>query len=334
MTEFSFDALRRWPDVEADNLFAVDAADRLMLDEAAVALADAGPGGVVVIGDNYGALTLGARSASLPSLRGAPGTAVIRVHQDALVGERALVRNAETLGLVGTFQSISLTRELVSGARVVLLRLPRSLDALDEIAALIAAHADPAVVVFAGGMIKHLALAMNEVLGRHFETVRPGLARQKSRVLRVSGVVADAVRADAAPTDWPKREFHDDLGLWVCAHGGAFAGTRVDIGTRFLLSELDGAKPGAASAIDLGCGTGVIAAALAKSRPEITVLATDHSAAAVASALATAEANGVADRVTVVRDDGLASQADASAELIMLNPPFHMGATVHNGIAT
>ena len=37
MTEFSFDALRRWPDVEADNLFAADAADRLILDEAAAA---------------------------------------------------------------------------------------------------------------------------------------------------------------------------------------------------------------------------------------------------------------------------------------------------------
>ena len=29
-----FDRLRRWPDVEAPNLFAVDASDRLILDEA------------------------------------------------------------------------------------------------------------------------------------------------------------------------------------------------------------------------------------------------------------------------------------------------------------
>lgn len=131
----------------------------------------------------------------------------------------------------------------------------------------------------------------------------------------------------------PEREFHDDLGLWVCAHGGAFAGTRIDIGTRFLLDFLPQAKPGAASAIDLGCGTGVIAAALAVARPGIRVLATDQSAAAVASARATATANGVADRVTVVRDDALSSRADASAELILLNPPFHVGASVHAGAA-
>ena len=320
VTDFSFDSLRRWPDVEANNLFAVDAADRLILDEAAVALADASEGEVVVVGDNYGALTLGAL---------ALGAAGIRVHQDALVGELALARNAEALGRADTFQPMSLTPDLLSGAKVVLLRLPRSLDALDEIVAQIAAHADPTVTIYAGGMIKHLALAMNEILSRHFASVRPGLARQKARVLTVSGAAPDLVG-----DGWPKREFHNDLGLWVCAHGGAFAGTRVDIGTRFLLSVLGEAKPGAASAIDLGCGTGVIAAALAVARPDITVLATDQSAAAVASASATAEANGVVDRVAVVRDDGLANQQDASAELILLNPPFHMGATVHTGLAT
>ena len=325
MTDFSFDALRRWPDAEESNLFAVDAADRLMLDEAGAALADiklanAGPGEVVVIGDNYGALTLGA--AALHAVTG------IRVHQDELSGELALARNATGSGLTGTFRSMPLGPELLSGAKVVLLRLPRSLDALDEAAALIAAHAHPDVTVHAGGMIKHMALAMNEVLGGYFASVRPGRARQKARMLTVTGPLPEV-----ASNGWPKRQFHADLGLWVCAHGGAFAGTRVDIGTRFLLGMLGEAKPDAASAIDLGCGTGVVAAALAVARPGITVLATDQSAAAVASASATADANGVADRVSVLRDDGLAAQADASAELILLNPPFHVGATVHTGAA-
>jgi 16S rRNA (guanine1207-N2)-methyltransferase len=320
VTLFSFDTLRRWPDLEAANLFAVDAADRLLLDDAASAVASAEPGEVVVIGDSYGALSLGA--AALHAVRS------LRVHQDALSGERALACNAEELGLADSFRSLPLGAELLAGAKVVLLRLPRSLDALDEIAAQIAAHAHPDVTIYAGGMIKHLALAMNEVLGRYFAEVRPGLARQKARVLTVS-----SPRPGVEGETGPKREFHADLGLWVCAHGGAFAGTRVDIGTRFLLGLLGEAKPDAASAIDLGCGTGVLGSALAIARPHLSVLATDQSAAAVASARATVEANGVADRVTVVRDDGLASQPDTSAELIVLNPPFHVGATVHEGIA-
>ncbi|MGO7983848.1 methyltransferase, partial [Rhizobium johnstonii] len=89
-------------------------------------------------------------------------------------------------------------------------------------------------------------------------------------------------------------------------HGAAFAGTSVDIGTRFLLANLDDALEGSTTAIDLGCGTGIIAATIARRHPNLRVLATDQSAAAVESARATAAANGVADRVAVVRDDALA----------------------------
>lgn len=321
MNGFNFDALRRWPDVEAENLFAVDATDRLLLDEAAPALAAAGPGEVVVIGDRYGALTLGASA-----LFGATG---LRVHQDPLSGELALAANAASVGLADTYRSLDLAAPLVAGARVVLLQLPRSLAALEEIAALIARHADATVAVVAGGRVKHMTTAMTDVLRRHFARVDASLARQKSRVLRAQGPVADTVPADA----WPHREFHADLGLWVCAHGAAFAGTSVDIGTRFLLEYLPRMKSDAASAIDLGCGTGLLAAALAVSRPTMNVVATDQSAAAVASARATMNANGVADRLHVVRDDALGSRQDASAELILLNPPFHIGASVHAGIA-
>ncbi|MFZ2528150.1 MAG: SAM-dependent methyltransferase, partial [Rhodococcus sp. (in: high G+C Gram-positive bacteria)] len=55
-----FTRLRRFPDVEAPNLVSVDAADRLLLDEAGVALAAAPAGTVVIVDDQYGALTLGA----------------------------------------------------------------------------------------------------------------------------------------------------------------------------------------------------------------------------------------------------------------------------------
>ena len=317
MTEFSLDLLRRRPDVEADNLFAVDAADRLLLDTAATALASCRAGEVVTVGDSYGALTLGAAAA---------GPAGIRVHQDALSGELALAANADQFGLRDAYRSLPLDVELLAGARVVLLRMPRSLDALEEIADTIASSAAPEVAVYAGGMVKHMALAMNEVLARRFDHVHAGLARQKARV-----IVASGSHASASVQEWPRREFHEDLGLWVCAHGGAFAGTRIDIGTRFLLGFLERAKPDATSAVDLGCGTGVLAAALATARPHLRILATDKSAAAVASAAATARANGVADRVRVFRDDGLAQQPDASAELIVLNPPFHLGAAVHAG---
>ena len=319
VNEFDFDRLRRRPDIEAENLFAVDASDRLILDEAAGALAAYRSGGVVVLEDRYGALTLGA--AALHNARG------IRVYQDALSGEYALDSNASGVNLTDAYRSLPLGEELLKDAHVVLLQLPKSLDELDEIAGAIAKYAAPDVIVFAGGRIKHMTVSMNEVLRRHFGALNVRPARQKSRVLIASSPLATST------TDWPHSEKHDDFDLTVRGHGGVFAGTSIDIGTRALLEVLDRMKPDAERAIDLGCGTGVLAAALAAQRPLLRVLATDQSAVAVASARATVDANALADRVTVVRADGLSGQADDSADLILLNPPFHIGASVHAGLA-
>ncbi|MDJ0315984.1 MULTISPECIES: class I SAM-dependent methyltransferase [Arthrobacter] len=318
--EFDFSQLRRFPDVEAENLFAFDASDELILRESATGLARMGPGKVSIVGDRYGALTLGA--ASLHNLTG------VRVHQDSLSGQYALNANAARAGLADVYDSMPLDASLFSGAEVVLWQLPRSLEEVVEVAELIRAHAAASVQIFAGGRIKHMTLAMNSVLGTQFSQVVPGRAWHKSRPLKVSGPLAEV-----PGSNFPRKEHHLDLNLWLCAHGATFGGTKVDAGTRFLLDFIPKMSTEATTAIDLGSGNGTIAASLALKRPHLRVVATDQSWAAVASTAATALANEVADQIDVIRDDALESFATASAELIVLNPPFHVGATVHAGIA-
>lgn len=307
-----FAGLRRTPDIEADNLFAYDASDALILDEAGELT-----GEVVVVGDRYGALTIGALHA---------GASSVRVHQDSIVGERALALNAEAAGCMA-YDSFDLEESLFEGANMVLLQLPRSLDALAEIAELIAAYADDGVRVVAGGRIKHMTLAMNDMLSASFSEVRASRARQKSRVLHVSGPRRAAVT-------WPRHAEHSvaDSSVSVVAHGAAFAGTSIDIGARALIECFD-ALPRAQDVVDLACGTGVLGVILAMQRPELRVRSFDASAAAIASTRATAAANGVADRVLATRADGLETLPNATADLVLLNPPFHIGATVHTGIA-
>ncbi|WP_435736789.1 methyltransferase [Cellulosimicrobium sp. PMB13] len=341
-----------------DSPVAVDAADRLLLDEAAPWLAAAGAGEVAVVDDRFGALTLGAGalvgrpSAGVTADEPGRAAGVVRVHQDACTAEAALVANAAATGRHGTFEQHALGPGLLAGARVVLLRLPRGLAALREVAEHVAREADPGVVLLAGGRVKHMTPAMNAVLGESFADVRASLARGKSRVL-----VARSPRAPDAgtPFTYPVTVDLSDIGLAVAAYGAAFAGASLDLGTRFLLAQLDEAFSGGAAAggatsatsggaavnrageprdvVDLGCGTGILAVWAARRWPDAQVVAADRSDAAVRSAALTAHANGVGDRVRVVRDDAGASLADASADVVLLNPPFHEGAALRTDAA-
>jgi len=312
--------LRRRPDVEAPNLQAWDATDRLLLNSAAAQVSAGST--VAVIGDRYGALTLGALAVLNPG--------AVRVHQDLITGEQALRLNAAAVldnraggGL--PFTQLPLGRELLEDAGTVLLQLPKTLAELDEIAAAVATYASPEVVLLAGGRVKHMSLGMNAVLERHFRSVTPQLARQKSRV-----IVATGGQGSGDPERFPVVEHLAEIDLDVAAHGAVFAGPRLDIGTRFLLTFLPSMRP-AQHAIDLGCGTGILAAMYARQHPGSTVTATDQSAAAVASALATARANGLAGQVRALQDDAMGTLPEGSADLILLNPPFHVGAGVHAG---
>ena len=329
MSPFPFEKLRRKPDLESPELTAVDTADRFLLQELSQAL-EQNPTHtrrpLVVIGDTHGALTLGALSEA--------DFTNVRVHQDARSGELALAENAKVLAehIPGgrTYRNYPLEKELVEDAGVVLIRLPRSLDQLQQCSALIAAYANEDVLVLAAGRLKHMSLSMNDVLGKFFTEVTASRAQQKSRILRASGPKTAAARQELL--QWPKRQYHQDVDLTVCSEGGVFAGTSIDIGTYDLLAVLDRVSgKQQMRIIDFGCGTGVLAAHIARLRPTATVIATDQSWAAVTSATETIAANNLSDRVSVVRDDGLSSQADESADLIIFNPPFHSGAAVHAG---
>lgn len=346
MPEFDYSRLRRFPDVEAPNLQAWDATDELLV-QAALA-ADVRGEQIAVIGDGYGAITLALTDAGLHG---------IRVHQDLVTGREALARNAAALGLTvrrpehepaprhvdarhadagadapdddtraAAVTAHELTQDLLTGARLVLLQLPKALAELEEIADAVARWAASDVTLIAGGRVKHMTLAQNEVLARSFATVQPQRAARKSRL-----IVASEPRPVSETAPYPITETHD--GLTLAAYGGAFAGAKLDIGTRALLDAMTTLSIPVVNphVIDLGCGTGALAVAFARQHPDAVIIATDQSASAVRSARATMAANGLDRRVHVTLDDAGSELPDASADLILLNPPFHLGAGVHEG---
>jgi 16S rRNA (guanine1207-N2)-methyltransferase len=325
--QFDFaDHLRRDPTPGGPDLVSIDGTDRFMLDEAPNVHGDAlrHPGSVATVDDRFGVLTIG-----VITLHGA---SEVRVVQDSLVGERALEATAGTFGHRG-FHHPRTLEDAFRDVRLVLLRLTKSLDRLDEIARAVARWAAPDVVLLAGGRTKYMSLSQNDVLRRSFGEVVATRGRAKSRLLVARDPLAAAASRAALTNPWPRRVFSEELGFTVAAHGGVFAGTSLDLGTRVLVGTLDAAVPGARDAVDLGSGSGILATLLARQRPRLRVVATDVSAAAVWSTAATAELAGVADRVEVVRSDAGDELPDESADLVVCNPPFHADTTVSTDAA-
>lgn len=229
----------------------------------------------------------------------------------------------------------------LSEVRTVLWRLPKAVSAVEDVAEILATRCAPDVVVYGGGRDKHLVHAMNDALGASFAEVSASRGRQKSRVLRAT-TPTPPVRT------WPRRASLPELDMEVVAYGGVFATTSLDRGTRLLLRALsaamppggrgDGGQPASAQpltdrsvlgqALDLGCGSGIVATVLA--RLGWDVLACDSSAAAVESTRLTARANDVS--VEVRRADGTPSGM-RDLDLVACNPPFHRGAAKDSSAA-
>ncbi|HEY5820917.1 MAG TPA: methyltransferase [Propionibacteriaceae bacterium] len=296
-----------------------DAVDRILLAEAMPALATAQV--VVIIGDDSGGL-----AGLVHAAAGSGPARQLRLHHDSATGARTARRLIAGRGVPVEFFE-QLDAHLLSDADVVLLRLPKALAELQVIAQAVTSSAPAGVQLFGGGRVKHMSRGMNAVLEKYFGSVHASLGQQKSRVL----VATDPLRTDQESA--PRQQRHEDLGITVCAYGGTFAGADVDLGSRFLLGCFDRLPREATTVVDLGSGSGVLGVRAALDLPAATVTGVDDSSDAVRSTAATAEANGVADRVVAVQAERLHAMADGSVDLVVCNPPFHRGTARDSGAA-
>ena len=112
-----------------------------------------------------------------------------------------------------------------------------------------------------------------------------------------------------------------DITFTLRTDRGVFSHGRLDPGTAVLLRQAP-APPPRGELLDLGCGAGPLALALARRSPDATVWAVDVNERARALCAANATANGITN-VTVCAPGDL--PPDVRFDVIWSNPPIRIG---------
>lgn len=311
MPQGTFDLERAHHD-PSQPLRAWDAADELVLDH----LAEVEPAGDrwLVVGDAHGAL-----ATALASHRPASWA-------DSVVSMAATRANLERNDIdPATVDLVPSTTDPAGPLDVVVIKVPRTIAVLEDQLRRLRPLLHERSVVVGAGMTKDVHRSTIAAFEGAVGPTPTSLARKKARLLLASVDPSVVPAPDPGPLRWATPEK-----LQVTGRAGVFSASGLDAGTRLLLDHLPSLEPGDV-VIDLGCGTGVVAATVAHRHPDAALVCCDDSFQAVAAARETVGA--VAPDATFHVTDVLDGIDDASADVVLCNPPFHAGGARTSSVA-
>lgn len=303
--------LQRFPPDHHPSLRAWDAADEYLLQHFKELQRSGGDKPrLLIVEDGFGALTL-ALQAYQPT-----------VISDSFLAHEAIRRNAAAHATpAGSFTLCSPLQRLEGAYDVVLLKTPKSQAYLEDLLLRIKPHLHPKTVVVGAGMTRHVRTATLEAYERIIGPTTTSLARKKARLIFAE---VDPVRGQA---EEPVVQTYalENTPYTISNYASVFSRDELDNGTRLLLRYMP-AHSDAGVIVDLGCGSGVIGLMAAAQHLSADVHFVDASFMAIASAETTLVDNlgeAATERCRFIVSDGLAHYPNASADLILCNPPFH-----------
>jgi 16S rRNA (guanine1207-N2)-methyltransferase len=271
-------------------------------------------------------------------------------YNDRLDEARTLAATVESLAGAGEFPGEAVTEaapvlavselseiaglaELGVGETWAVINAPKATNALTETIAVLQPFVSTIIVI---GRSDAMSRGVNKELARGFGRVdvSPGVGKHRM-------IIGSRPLSSPSLLEFPRRGVISRRGVGefeVRAHGACFSGTKSDEGSALLIDSLLGLLDDEVpeSVLDLGCGNGWLLTAATRASGANTGLGIDVSKAAVASARATAEANGV--DVDAILGDAADPEEPALAglgefDLILLNPPFHQGTAIETETA-
>ena len=304
--------MRRLPLRNEDRLRAWDAADEYLLRQfEELGLANSAQN-ILLVNDAFGALGV-----ALHTYRATHWG-------DSFVAHDALTINRQNNNLP-LLDSMMLPADAspIGHFDCALIKLPKNLSFFADQLTRMRNCLRPDAQVLTGGMIKHTPARAYQMLTEIIGPTKTSLGWKKAR-LAISQVGDSIDKQDDLKT-----ESYDlpDFNLVLKNLPNVFSSRKLDQGTQLLLANLP-ATDTEFSAIDLGCGNGVLALALARCCPRAHILGVDESYQAIASAnLNVTQMGPDQHRLSFNVADGLHENSASSCDLVICNPPFHQGQT-------
>ncbi|PTY36666.1 hypothetical protein BGP77_05070 [Saccharospirillum sp. MSK14-1] len=216
------------------------------------------------------------------------------------------------------------TDDLPNELTCAIIQVPKSVALFDWQLGELATRLTPTGKVYALGMVKHLSDGHQKAMRRWFDQNNPGRAVKKARCVELTEpLMVEAVQAQHSSTD---------DGLQLISEPGCFSAQKPDPGALAFLHCFN-RLPKVNRVLDLGCGNGILALSYLRRHLHANAVGIDESAQAIASARASAQANGLSDRLELIHNNGLTDLNLTDVPLVLCNPPFHQDTSLTDTIA-
>jgi 16S rRNA (guanine1207-N2)-methyltransferase len=300
-------------------LQAWDAADEYLLGYLDECRVPSRHGKLLLLNDAFGALAVALADHPLYSWN------------DSCLAQRALadnlVANGYTATQVATNSGIDLPAMAVD---CVLIKIPRSLALLEHQLYCLRDVLHHDTLILGAGMARHIHRSTLELFETILGPATTTRARKKSRLIRVERDHSLQEGRSPYPDSY---ELFVDRSYQISNHANLFSRDRLDPGSRLMIERMP-IDPGLRRIVDLGCGNGVLGIVAAALNPPASLVFADESHMAIASARDNFHrAFGRLREAEFRLGDCLEGLADGSADLVLVNPPFHQHHSVGDRVA-
>ncbi len=316
--------LERLPKTSKGDLRAWDAADELLLSHIFENQLNKPDQTILIINDSFGALATALHQHSVHSW------------SDSYLAHLATLENFKLNQLnSNNYQAIPSSDNLSQHYSLVIIKIPKTLGLLQDQLSRLKAHINADTTIIASAMSKHIHTSTLNTFEKFIGTTTTSRATKKARL-----IFSNNDSKIALPSPYPKTIKDDLLDLTLVNHANVFAKDKLDIGSRFLIEQLDQC-PNSKHIVDLGCGNGALGIMASRLQPQARLSFIDESYAAVKSSEQSYKLNIKSDAPNAYfytsdcfmqfhRDD---TEITKGVDLVLCNPPFHQNHSIGDHIA-